>query len=104
MSAALSGHVIKYVVVDPTPKNLGEMVPVSRVAQKFRLDESKGGPANSGIVFGANTNLGSKWFVTGRDFRDRLVMMPANGRDLLGIRYMPEFKVKSLFRLDEGQP
>jgi len=104
MSAALSGHVINYVVVDPTTKDLGEMVPVTRVIQKYRLDESKGGPGNSGLIFGANTNLGSKWFVTGVDFKNRLIMMPANGRDLKGIRYMPEFKVKSLFRLDEDQP
>jgi len=104
MSAATSGHQILYKVVDPTPRDLGVMVPNERVVQKFRQAENKAGPSESGIVIGSNTNLGSKWWVAGIDLKNRLVCIPLNGRDELGQRYMPQFKVDALFRLDEDQP
>ena len=104
MSALASGHDVSYKVIDPTPEDLGVMVVNTRVVQKFREAESKGGPGQSGIVFGANTNLGSKWFIKGTDRQGRLATVPLNGRDILGTRYLPRFKVDSLFRLDADQP
>jgi hypothetical protein len=104
MSAATSGHQISYKVVKPTPKDLGVMVPLERVAQKFRKAENKAGPPESGIVIGSNTNLGSKWWISGVDRKERLICYPFNGKDEKGRRYMPRFKVDALFRLDEDQP
>jgi hypothetical protein len=104
MSAAASGHNINYKVVSPTPQDLGELVPTMRVVQKYRKDLSLGGPAESGIIIGANTNLGSKWYLKGVDYKGITIAMPLNGRDLLGDRHMPDFKIRALFRRDEDQP
>ena len=104
MSAATTGHSIKYKVVDPTPKDLGQLVPGIRSVQKYRQAESKGGFGQTGIITGSNTNLGTKWWISGKDFRDRIITFPLNNRDHLGTRIMPQFKIDCLFRRDEDQP
>jgi len=108
MSAATSGHQIDYKVVPPTPRDLGVLIPGVRTCQKYRSGTSNtiphGGPANSGIIFGSNTNLGTRWWIDSTDFQGRLVVSPLNNRDPLGRRVMPQFKVNSLFRRDMDQP
>jgi hypothetical protein len=104
MSAATSGHQINYKVVDPSQRDLGQLVSPLRVVQKYRLEASKGGPGQTGIIYGSNTNLGSKWYISGKDFKDRTIVTPLNGKDILGTRYMPKFKLNSLFRRDNDQP
>ena len=104
MSAAASGRTIKYKVVNPTPKDLGQLVPGVRSAQKYRKAASKGGFGQTGIITGSNTNLGTKWWIHGEDFRGRTITFPLNGKDPLGTRIMPQFKIDSLFRRDEDQP
>jgi hypothetical protein len=108
MSAAASGHQINYKVVPPTPKDLGALLPGVRSYQKFREGTSNtiphGGPGNTGIIYGSNTNLGTRWWIETTDYRGRLVTFPLNNRDHLGRRAMPQFKVDSLFSRDANQP
>jgi hypothetical protein len=104
MSAAATGHSIKYKVVDPTPKDLGQLVPGIRTAQKYREAASKGGFGQTGIIYGSNTNLGTKWWIAGEDFRGRVITFPLNNRDPKGTRYMPQFRINCLFRRDNNQP
>lgn len=104
MSAATSGHTIKYKIINPTQKDLGSLVPGTRTVQKYRKAASKGGFGQTGIIYGSNTNLGTKWWIHGYDFRGRTITFPLNGKDSLGARVMPQFKIDSLFRKDEDQP
>lgn len=104
MSAATSGHTIKYVVVNPTQKDLGMLLPGVRVVQKYRNADSKGGFGQSGIIYGSNTNLGTRWWLHGVDYKNRTVAYPLNSRDALGHRYMPQFKINCLFNRDICQP
>jgi len=104
MSAATSGHQINYKVVPPTAKDLGALVPGVRSAQKYREAASKGGFGQTGIISGSNTNLGTKWWIHGYDFRGRTIAFPLNGKDPLGQRTMPQFKIDSLLRRDDDQP
>ena len=105
MSATSSGHVGNYVVVPPYTRDLiGAITQNVRVAQKYRPGESKGGFADSGIIMGSNTNLGTKWYYQKDDYRDRWIMIPLNNRDPLGARKLPEYKVHALFERDSHQP
>ena len=105
MSALASGHSGNYTVVAPYTRDLiGNISPGVRAVQKYRPGESKGGYAESGIITGSNTNLGNKWYAQKRDFKDRLIMIPFNGKDALGARHLPDWKVYALFNRDENQP
>jgi hypothetical protein len=105
MSALASGHDVNYAVIPPYTRDaIGAIVSGVRVVQKYRPGESKGGYAESGIITGSNTNLGNKWYMQKKDFKNRFVMIPFNGRDALGARHMPNWKTYSLFKRDEHQP
>jgi hypothetical protein len=105
MSAAASGRSIKYKVINPTQKDLGALIPGVRTAQKYREAISDGaGYGNTGIVYGSNTNLGTRWWIHGYDYFNRIVAYPLNGRDALGQRNMPQFRIDSTFNRDINQP
>ena len=96
--------IITYRVIAPQQRDLRSYVPDTTMFQKYRLAENKGGFPESGIVYGSNTNLGTRWYINSVDYTTNMVVFPLNSKDALSERRMPEFKILALFRMDERQP
>lgn len=106
MSALASGYTCNGYYINPPYSRdiIGIIEPHARVLQKYRKSTNKGGPPNSGLILGSNTNLGTRWYAQKYDYKSRLVMVPLNNRDALGARNMPEWRVKTLFKRGDNQP
>lgn len=87
---------MKYLVIPPTASDLGDLVIHDRMYQKYRQGPSAGGE-EGGIIAGSNTNLGTRWWIKGIDFKNRYIIFPLNNREHTGERYFPVFRLKANF-------